>query len=393
MESKAPSLCRVCDISLASPSLWRQHAKSDWHVYNLQVKVAEPGTIVTPPSSSPRRKTSAASSRRSEEDGDAGIESDYESGDLDCNTPAAVHFNPHQCLFCSTRSTSLHDSLQHMSKTHSFTIPYQEYLTVDIETVAAYMHLVIHGYHECIQCGCRRRTVEGIQHHMAAKGHCRFDIAADIEEFYNIPCQNYTADAESLLLPSGKFLRNPTKACGPLLSRTPRASTRRRMALTALSSSKSKSKAPRPHSPARSSSDVQASSDAQLSRLGRGDQQSLAHLRDYQVRSLVTTGARAVDEARREAKHSELKLSKAGNVTLMGTFRADTSKRFRGPWDAHRSSGLDGLRLLVLNCNEDYIVNTTDREWPYDNILWDGYTGYKIREWRDLPEQVNTTGF
>ncbi|KAK8149262.1 hypothetical protein G3M48_007655 [Beauveria asiatica] len=353
MESKAPSLCRVCDMSIASPSLWRQHAKSDWQyvshplakehagemqthsvvsVYNLRVKVAEPGTIITPPSpsSSPRRQTSAASSHRSESEDDAGAESDYESRDLDCNTPAAVHFDPHQCLFCRTRSTSLHDSLQHMTKVHSFTIPCQEYLTVNVETVAAYMHLVIHGYHECIQCGCRRRTAEGIQHHMAAKGHCRFDITAGIEEFYNIPCQNYTTDAESLLLPSGRFLRNPTTACGPLLSRTPRPSTRRRrMALTALPSSKS---APRPHSPDCSDIDVKLSSDTQLSRLGRGDQQSLAHLRDYQVRSLVTTGARAVDGARRDSKHSELKLSKAGNVTLMGTFRADTSKRFRGPW-------------------------------------------------------------
>ncbi|OAA51041.1 hypothetical protein BBO_00988 [Beauveria brongniartii RCEF 3172] len=142
-------------------------------VYNLRVKVAEPGTIITPPSSSPRRQTSAAWSYRSESDEDAGVESDSESGDLDCNTPVAVHFDPHQCLFCSARSTSLHDSLQHMTKMHSFTIPYQEYLTVNVETVAAYMHLVIHGYHECIQCGCRRRTVEGIQHHMAAKGHCR----------------------------------------------------------------------------------------------------------------------------------------------------------------------------------------------------------------------------
>ncbi|KAM3481206.1 hypothetical protein MY5147_000839 [Beauveria neobassiana] len=94
MESKAPSTCRVCDISLASPSLWRQHAKSDWHVYNLRVKVAEPGAIITPPSSSPRRQTSAASSHRSESDDDAGDASDYESGDLECSTPAAVHFDP-----------------------------------------------------------------------------------------------------------------------------------------------------------------------------------------------------------------------------------------------------------------------------------------------------------
>ncbi|TQW12454.1 hypothetical protein IF2G_01185 [Cordyceps javanica] len=169
---------------------------------------------------------------------------------------------------------------------------------------------------------------------MIAKGHCRFDVASDIEEFYEIPSQGYTTRAESLLLPSGKVLSNTTRADGPLASRrTPRSSTKRRMALTTLSSSKSSAQDNNcPPLSEHRSDIVQLSPGTELSRLSRGDQQSLAHLKDYQVRSLVATGARAVDEARREAKHSELKLSKAGNVTLMGTFRADTSKRFRGPW-------------------------------------------------------------
>ncbi|OAA74847.1 hypothetical protein LEL_06835 [Akanthomyces lecanii RCEF 1005] len=354
MESKAPTTCRLCNISLASPSVWRQHAKSDLQyvahpdtnngggkmltnstsVYNLRVKVAEPGTVITPPSSSPRRQASAASSRHVQVDEDVDdSESNYESADEDPEPTAGLQYNPHQCLFCSTESTSFDDSLQHMSKMHSFTIPHQERLVVDVETIAAYLHLVIYGYRECIRCGCRRRSVEGIQHHMTAKGHCRFDIVSDMEEFYNMPSQNYTADGESLLLPSGKLLSNPTKASGPLVSRTPRSSTRRRMALTTLPTSASKPKASSAANlPAEGSGDAPLSSDTQLSRLAKGDQQSLSHLQDYQVRSLVATGARAVDEARREAKHSELKLSKAGNVTLMGTFRADTSKRFRGPW-------------------------------------------------------------
>ncbi|OAQ99096.1 hypothetical protein LLEC1_06888 [Akanthomyces lecanii] len=308
MESKAPSICRLCNISLAGPSVWRQHAKSDSHVYNLRVKVAEPGTVITPPSSSPRRQTSAASSRLVQPDEDVDTDaSNYESADEDLEPAPGLQFNPHQCLFCSAESNSSGDSLQHMSKTHSFTIPCQEHLVVDVETIVAYLHLVICGYSECIQCGCRKRSVEGIQHHMTAKGHCRFDIVSDMEEFYNMPLRNYTADGEPLLLPSGRLLSNPTRASGPLVSRTPR-STRRRMALTTLPTA-AKPGAPGADAPAQSSSDAPLSSDTQLSRLAKGDQQSL-----------------------REAKHSELKLSKAGNVTLMGTFRADTSKRFRGPW-------------------------------------------------------------
>ncbi|KAM3559492.1 hypothetical protein ARSEF4850_004124 [Beauveria asiatica] len=136
MESKAPSLCRVCDMSIASPSLWRQHAKSDWQyvshplatehagemqthsvvsVYNLRVKVAEPGTVLTPPSpsSSPRRQTSAASSHRSESEDDAGAESDYESRDLDCSTPAAVHFDPRPWTFTLADASALDKTAAH----------------------------------------------------------------------------------------------------------------------------------------------------------------------------------------------------------------------------------------------------------------------------------------
>ncbi|EGX88621.1 prohibitin, putative [Cordyceps militaris CM01] len=282
MESKAPSFCRVCNVSLASPSDWRQHAKSEWHVYHLRVKVAEPGTAITPPSSSPRRQRSAASSRHNESDEDI---NDVTSEDSRLG-PVAADFDALQCLFCSTASTSFSNNLQHMAKAHGFTIPCQERLTVDMETITVYLHLVIHGYHECIQCGCRRRTVEGIQHHMIAKGHCRFDIVSDMEEFYTIPPQNHTADAESLLLPSGKLLCNPTTARGPQLSRKPRPSTRRQTALATRPSTNSI------HASAQNSSDAQLSPDTRLSSLTRGDQQSLAHLRDYQVRSLVTTGAR-----------------------------------------------------------------------------------------------------
>ncbi|KAJ6785104.1 hypothetical protein PWT90_03561 [Aphanocladium album] len=350
MESKAPSHCRLCNISLASPSVWRQHAKSDWQyvksidtgvasgkyltgsssVYNLRVKVAEPGTVITPPSSSPRRPRSKASVQHSQSDDNSECDSEDGPEDEDEKPAVGPQFDPHQCLFCGAESDNFDSNLRHMSKAHSFTIPYQEYLTVNLVTIAAYLHLVIYGYRECIQCGSRRHTVEGIQHHMMAKGHCRFDVGSDIDEFYNIPSQNYTADSESLLLPSGKVLSNPTKASGPLVSRVPRSAMKRRMALTSLP--RSKTMAPENELSPYTESAVPVSSNTELSRLAKNDQNSLAHLKDYQVRALVMTGARAIDESRREAKHSELKLSKAGNITLMGTFRADTSKRFRGPW-------------------------------------------------------------
>lgn len=61
--------------------------------------------------------------------------------------------------------------------------------------------------------------------------------------------------------------------------------------------------------------------------------------------------------------------------------------------DAPASSGLNGIRLLVLNGNEDYIVNTPGQKWQYDNLFWSGYADYRINRWHDLPAEVNATGF
>lgn len=61
--------------------------------------------------------------------------------------------------------------------------------------------------------------------------------------------------------------------------------------------------------------------------------------------------------------------------------------------DAPKSTELDGLRLLVLNGNEDYIVNTPGQQWQYDNLLWSGHAEYRIQKWKDLPKDTTATGF
>ncbi|KPM43305.1 hypothetical protein AK830_g3295 [Neonectria ditissima] len=342
MEDKSPSHCRLCDVALASPNEWRQHAKSDWQyaspldrternkryemlticsVYNLRMRVAEPGAVVLPPSAPPI----------AEKSGDAGrsAHSEDESDDGDAEPSAELEFNSAQCLFCNVENGTFDDNLAHMSKAHSFTIPYQDHLTVELDTLVEYLYLVIHGYGECILCATRRSTVEGIQHHMTAKGHCRFNVASDIAELYNVPESKFHADEESLRLPSGKLLSHPTRATGPTASRTTRQSVERR-----LEPATSPSATPTHGSelvPTQENNTTEASS-TQLSRLTRGDQQSLAHLPNHEVRSLLAISARQIDQSRREEKQGYLKLGKAGNITLTAHFRADTSKRFRGVW-------------------------------------------------------------
>lgn len=85
------------------------------------------------------------------------------------------------------------------------------------------------------------------------------------------------------------------------------------------------------------------------------------------------------------------------NLTIQGNYGLDfASSRTRileTIMDAPENSGLGNMRLLVLNGNEDYVVNTPGQQWFYDNLLWDGHAEYRIQKWRDLPEDVAATGF
>lgn len=77
---------------------------------------------------------------------------------------------------------------------------------------------------------------------------------------------------------------------------------------------------------------------------------------------------------------------------------------FKDPWkpttrevarilDAHHTPNLGDIRLLVLQGNEDYIVNTPGNMWAYDNLRWSGLADYRLAQWRALPEHIAATGF
>jgi pre-60S factor REI1 len=247
---------------------------------------------------------------------------------------AAPEFDPERCLFCGEANTY---NLAHMSKAHGFVIPYQDDLTVDPETLLEHLHLVIYESRECILCATRRSTIEGVHHHMTAKGHCRFDVSGDIAEFYNIPesgdhrlNQTVPAANTSLRLPSGKILSPLTRPTEPTVPRRSlRQSVEQRVEPTTVPLATGTTGS---ELATTQEDDAPAGSCAQLSRLSRGDQQSLAHLSNPELRSLLATTAKNIDQSRREETQAKLKLEKAGNTTLQGHFRADTSKRFRGPW-------------------------------------------------------------
>ncbi|KAI0846076.1 C2H2 type zinc-finger-domain-containing protein [Daldinia vernicosa] len=232
--AKPPSFCRLCNAELSDQQTWKAHLKSDEHVYKLRLKVAEPGSVTSPPpapsTDADQTKSTAPSHARRRDEPDVGADQDQdaasdtedETGDEledELEEPSAPDFDSGSCLFCAQESNVLDDNMTHMAVAHGFNIPFQEFLAVDPETVVEYLHFIIFGYRECICCGTRRSTIEGVQQHMVAKGHCRFDISIETEEFYEMP-QSENAVIEQaqhggstpVRLPSGKLIshrKNP----------------------------------------------------------------------------------------------------------------------------------------------------------------------------------------
>lgn len=223
--------------------------------------------------------------------------------------------------------------MAHMLTAHSLIIPYQDSLAVELETLMWYLHLVIHGYHECVLCGTRRNTLEAVQQHMTAKGHCRFDISGEVADFYELSQSESHVlsgdltrpDETSLRLPSGKLLTHRSQAHlspRPLSSRRPSADQ-----TPPLSTSH--------ETPLRS--DTLQRKDRrlgglalQLSRLSTNDRTSLAHLPVPEQRSALATRKKQLDKAQRLERRAQLHVDRLGNKTLMGHFKPDVPGRQNG---------------------------------------------------------------
>ena len=116
---------------------------------------------------------------------------------------ARTRLTTSDCLFCTTRSESLPDNLEHMSVSHGFFIPDADYL-VDLEGLIRYLGEKIAVGNVCIYCYGRKkgiarikpggdtdegerdaigrefRSLEATRAHMVDKAHCK--IAYDTQK-------------------------------------------------------------------------------------------------------------------------------------------------------------------------------------------------------------------
>jgi pre-60S factor REI1 len=304
-------------------------------VYKLQCRVASPGTFIPPPTPAIDAESEHKDSQMlapddnsnlqvgdeqasaSDENEEVDESEDSEDQEDNEDEDVAPEFIPDQCLFCGERCGTFNACVAHMSKAHSFFIPYQSFLHVDLEVLVWYLHLVIYGYHECISCSTRRSTLEAIQQHFIAKSHCRFDISGELAEFYDLSklevqvCKSsIRVDEKTLRLSSGKLLSHRSDASVGTRACTSRQSSQPSLQLPGSSEKPS-------NLTAVDKKDRQLDAAMrQLSCLSASDQRSLAGLPATQQRSILVTRKKQLDKARRAERRYQSTVQRQGNKTL-----------------------------------------------------------------------------
>ncbi|KAI1123837.1 C2H2 type zinc-finger-domain-containing protein [Nemania abortiva] len=275
-------------------------------------------------------------------------------------------FRPGQCLFCPTPSPNFNDSVIHMQKSHGLFIPHQKHLVVDLETLFKYLHLVIFGYRECIQCGTERATVQAVQQHMTGKGHCKFDVSepdSEFAEFYDFsePEDDAESDIEgdgdgdgrnqkatprissrkpllanedSIYLPSGKIISKQLSIqAGPALAQSRRRIWTRPSQLE-YSLVEPESEGPRKGGLDSDTRDTRllskrenrerATVTYQLANMSTSDRSSLMHLSASEQRSILATQHRHVEKVQKEERRRQGKIDRKGNKNLYAYWHTET---------------------------------------------------------------------
>ena len=322
-------------------------------VYRLRCRIAPPGTVIPPPSSQadqgPRDGLEKSSADTQPQADSPEQDTDEEDDESECSETddsdesPTYDFIPEECLFCNRMSSTFQENTEHMLICHSLVIPYKEFLAVELQTLIWYLHLVIHGYHECIQCGKRRRDTQAVQQHMITKGHCRFDASSEFADFYdaasfprlglsNLESTGMTRpDETSLRLASGKVLSHRSAPC---LTRESRSQHSKHSMGQARAQSEQLDGTT---STLRAGTEITSRMDRrsagltlQLSSLSLNDRNSLAGLSPSEQRSALITRKKQVDKARREESRAQSHINRLGNKNLMKHFKNDVPGRLNG---------------------------------------------------------------
>lgn len=305
--------CSSCKLTFTTPETYREHAKSEEQYVS---STAQGSSVLTRHSITKLRQRAAASGAdirsKKYEKFDANYTPATDSSsdadtDVDETERTEAEFVAETCIFCGEDQESFEDNLVHMASTHSFIIPFQDALVVDLQTLVWYFHLAIYSYNECIKCGKRRHGVQAVQQHMKGAGHCRFDLDGEVTDFYDLSkldartAGNIVANEDSQLeLPSGRVASQRSQTMAP---NKPRSNRRELIA-----------KEPEQDQHMEGQEEVEEeTSTALLNRndrraatisdhmgqLSKRDQLALAHLPSYEQRTVLRNMKKEIDASRR----------------------------------------------------------------------------------------------
>ncbi|KAF5666682.1 C2H2 zinc finger transcription factor [Fusarium heterosporum] len=275
--------------------------------------------------------------------------------------PAMRVFASERCLFCPATSPTFLENVAHMQNVHGLFVPYKQHILVDLETLFRYLHLVIFDYRECIYCGTERSTIQGVQHHMVGKGHCKFEVRQDSEfaDFYDFsrpqietednseseddageygekttqPDQKpLQIDQDSLRLPSGRLIsKKSSKRVEPSISQLHRQTQPILSQLDHQSSEaevdhskKHDSSAHDGRSLTRREKRQQSTVTYQLANLSASDRSALMHLSASEQRSLIATQHRFTEKVQKEESRRQRKIDRKGNKNLYAYWNTET---------------------------------------------------------------------
>jgi pre-60S factor REI1 len=117
-----------------------------------------------------------------------------EEGDIETRLASARRrrHQPSDCLFCSTKSSSIETCLKHMSSVHSFFLPDSDHL-VDLPGLLAYLGEKVIVGNICLYCPGGNKefgSLEAVRRHMIDKSHCKVafeddDDRAELSDYYD----------------------------------------------------------------------------------------------------------------------------------------------------------------------------------------------------------------
>lgn len=255
----------------------------------------------------------------------------YDDDSDDDGSESTPDFVAEQCLFCDAAAADFDQNVIHMASAHSFIVPYQDALLVDLQTLVWYFNLVIYGYHECIKCATRRTSVEAVQQHMLGKGHCRFDISDELADFYDLSqldkralaVESKDGEDATFRLTSGRIIsqRGSQQQQAPSSrTRQPESSTSTELAVRSDAESQQLTKSER----------KLAMVERDMAQLSVRDRMALAHLPAHEQRAALVTRRKQIEKVMRAERRGRLAREKRGNKVLQAHFRMDGIGRKNG---------------------------------------------------------------